>query len=73
MDSVSDWPFNPAGGIFVTVAGNNSFGISKDNRLIHFPTNGTNSEEVKDLGPATARNIESLKYALERLAIHSTD
>lgn len=66
-------PFDPAGGVYVSVAGNYNLGISKDNRLIYFPNNSRCSSEVKDLGPATITNINSLRYALERLEIHTIE
>ena len=70
---MSKEPFDPAGGVYVTVAGDHSLGISKDNRLIYFPSNTRRSSEVTDLGPATITNINSLRYALERLEIHTIE
>lgn len=65
--------FDPAGGVYVTVAGNHSLGISKDDRLVYFPNNPGCSSEVKDLGPATRQNIESLRIALKRLEVHTIE
>jgi hypothetical protein len=63
--------FDPAGVIHVTVAGDYSLGISKDDRLIYFPNNSRRITEITDLGSASLQNIESLEYALKRLKIHT--
>lgn len=60
----------PDVGVQCTMIGGKSIGITRDNKLVMFPTNHAKPEDFSYLGPATEDNVNSIVSALARLTIH---